>query len=226
MSLDLERELRELATHLDWPETPPLDRALPGCRPARPLVLAVALAALALAVAFAVPPARSAILRFLHLRGVTVERVETLPPAARRSLVAGLGPARTLAAAARVAGFEPVIPRGLRPYEAYARHGVVALPLGRGRLLTELSGVGLDVTKKYAAQATRIEGLTVAGDPGLWLEGGPHVLVFQNADGTYANATLRLAGNTLLWEHGDLTLRLEGPLTRDEALALAATVPG
>jgi hypothetical protein len=224
--VNLDRELREVGAALEWPETPRLAPALPRRGRARPLVLALALVALAVAAAFAVPPARSAILRFLHLRGVTVERVETLPHAAQRSLVAGLGPARPLAEAARVAGFRPLLPRGVETDRVYARHGVIAIPLGRGRLLTELSGIGLDVSKKYASQATRVEPATVGGQPGLWLEGGPHVLVYQNADGTYASATLRLAGNTLLWEHGALTLRLEGPLTLRAALALAATIPG
>jgi len=45
----------------------------------------------ALGIALAVPPARSAILRFFHIGSVTVERVETLPHAQQRSLVAGLG---------------------------------------------------------------------------------------------------------------------------------------
>src|SRR5207249_3599125 len=89
--VSLERDLRALAAELEWPDTPALaPLELGRRRNLRPLVLALAVLVLALAVAFAVPPARSAILRFLHLRGVSVERVETLPPAEERPLVAGL----------------------------------------------------------------------------------------------------------------------------------------
>ncbi|HEY2936082.1 MAG TPA: hypothetical protein VGJ25_05755 [Gaiellaceae bacterium] len=223
--MSLERDLHALAAELEWPEPPPLAQLELGRRRnLRPLVLALAVLVLALAVALAVPPARSAILRFLHLRGVTVERVETLPPAPERPLVAGLGPARSLDEAARVAGFAPVLPPGVTPSRVYARWSVIAIPLGDRRLLTELSGIGIDVSKKFAAEATRVEPVTVAGARGIWIEGGPHVLVFRNRDGRYVTETLRLAGNTLLWERGTLTLRLEGPLTLPEALRIARSI--
>ena len=224
--MSLEHELRGLAAELEWPETPALAPELGRRRNLRPLVVALAVLVLALAVALAVPPARSAILRFLQLRGVTVERVETLPPAQERPLVAGLGPARSLDEAARVAGFAPLLPRGVTPTRVYARWGVIAIPLGEGRLLTELRGIGIDVSKKFAAQATRVAPATVGSARGIWIEGGPHVLVFQNRNGTYATETLRLAGNTLLWEHGRLTLRLEGPLALPEALRIARSIEG
>src|SRR5205823_10953262 len=90
--VNLEQELR--AVPIAWPETPTLrvELAPRGRAWRRPLVLGLALVLLALAIAFAVPPARSAILRFFHLRGVTIERVDTLPDAAAKSLEAGLGP--------------------------------------------------------------------------------------------------------------------------------------
>jgi len=107
----------------------------------------------------------------------------------------------------------------------YARAGVIAIPLGDGRLLTELSGVEIDVAKKFAAEATRVAPVTVDGARGLWIEGGPHVLVLRRPDGSYDTTTLRLAGNTLLWEHGALTLRLEGRFTLAEAMRVARSIP-
>src|SRR5207244_3067329 len=65
-----------------------------GTRPfqwRRAVVLALALVAIAVATAFAVPQARTAILRFFHLGGATVIRVETLPPAVERKHAGGLG---------------------------------------------------------------------------------------------------------------------------------------
>jgi hypothetical protein len=220
--VSLEPQLRSL--QVEWPDTPALRPELAPRRLRRPLVLALAVVALAVAVAFAVPPARSAILRFFHLRGVTIERVETLPDAMARSLEAGLGPERSLAAAARVAGFTPVLPPGVDARRAYARPGVIAIPLGGGRLLTELSVADLGISKKFAGQATLIEPVTVNGEPGLWLEGGPHVLVYVGSNGTPVAQTLRLAGNTLVWQHGARTFRLEGPFTKQQALKLAESI--
>ena len=210
--MSLERELR--SARVDWPATPELQPGLaPQRRSRRPLLIALAVLVLALAVAFAVPPARSALLRFFHLRGVTVERVETLPQAFRRSLQAGLGPERTLADAARVAGFTPALPPGLDVRSAYARLGVIAIPLGGGRLLSELSVADLGLSKKFAGQATRIEPVQVNGDD-------------LNQDGSPVVQTLRLAGNTLVWQHRGLTYRLEGPLTMQQAVKLAASIQG
>jgi hypothetical protein len=223
--VSLERELRSLS--IEWPETPALRPELePRRRVPRPLVVALAAAVLAIAVALAVPPARSAILRFFHIGGVTVERVETLPEATARSLEAGLGPERSLDEAARVAGFTPVLPPGVDLRRAYARPGVIAIPLGGGRLLTELSGGvnGFMLSKKFVAGATRIEPVQVNGHDGLWLEGGPHVLVYLDENGRPIARTLRLAGNTLVWQVGARTFRLEGPLTQEQALALAGSI--
>src|SRR5258708_2801496 len=84
---DVERALRVL--EIDWPPTPEISLGLAARRRA-PMVVAAALVP-AVAAAFAVPQSRSAILRLFHLGGVTVVRVETLPPAAERPLAAGLG---------------------------------------------------------------------------------------------------------------------------------------
>src|SRR5438034_7693323 len=97
--MNLESELRGLA--IDWPETPPLRLEL-GRRRSRRWPIAVALAAAALAAAFAVPQSRGAILRALHLGGATVEFVDTLPPAESQPLAAGLGPVIPLGSAKRL----------------------------------------------------------------------------------------------------------------------------
>src|SRR5215475_5461706 len=91
---DLEQRLQALGAELEWPATPRL--AIPSRRPRRHRLLVVAVAALvAVAVALAVPGARSAILRALHLEGVTIVQVDVLPPARARPLGAGLGAAVT-----------------------------------------------------------------------------------------------------------------------------------
>ena len=51
------------------------------------------------------------------------------------------------------------------------------------------------------------------------------MFLYLAADGSVEEETLRLAGNTLIWTHGPFTYRLESALGRDEALALAESVP-
>jgi hypothetical protein len=220
---EVERSLTLLAGELDWPPTPSFELRLePRPRPRsvrRPLALAFALLALALGIAFAVPPARSAILRFLHLGGVTIERVERLPPAQERSLREGLG-ARVTAAEARLRlGFRPLLPP--RPPQLYVRDGTLSMLLEQPRLalLTELESsvdVGL-LLKKVATAGTRIEPVSIGGARGYWLSGARHVVFGPGLPPRYA-------GNTLLWQRGGVTLRLEGKLTKAEALALARTI--
>src|SRR5256885_14647297 len=57
------------------------------------LAIALAVLVVGVGIAMAVPQARGAILRFFHIGSVTVERVETLPPAQQRPLAARLRPA-------------------------------------------------------------------------------------------------------------------------------------
>src|SRR5262245_50149826 len=95
---ELERALVALGRDLDFPDTPDawhqVSRRIHQRRWQRPAVFALVAAALAVGIAFAVPPARSAILKFFHVGSVTVERVDTLPPAVTQPFPTGLGPAR------------------------------------------------------------------------------------------------------------------------------------
>src|SRR2546430_5091167 len=99
---ELERALAALAGEIEFPTAPDLRprvrERLERRRFARPFALAVALLVIAFGIAMAVPQARSAILRFLHIGAVTVERVETLPAAQERPLTAGGWPAPSRAA--------------------------------------------------------------------------------------------------------------------------------
>src|SRR2546429_8164979 len=93
---ELERVLLALGEAIDFPPEPDLRPRvrgrLQGRRLARPLVLAFAAVVAAVGVAFAVPPARSAILRFFHIGSAAVQRVQQLPPARGRPLAAGVRP--------------------------------------------------------------------------------------------------------------------------------------
>jgi hypothetical protein len=77
---------------------------------------------------------------------------------------------------------------------------------------------------KMLGPDTRLEPVTIDGRRGYWIEGTPHVFFYRDATGQVRDESIRLAGNVLLWEQGDLTVRLESALTKDEALRIAASV--
>jgi hypothetical protein len=198
-----------------WPETPEFRLEFEPRRRARwPLAVAVMIV-LAAAAAFAVPQSRGAILRFLHLGGVTIERVDRLPAAEERPLGAFLGAVVDAATAADELGRRPLLP-DLDPlpplHLASAR--VVSLVFdyrGEPVLVSELPFTDVGILKKVAASATRIEPVP----NGLWLSGGAHVFLFPGAPP-------RLAGNVLLVQRRGLTLRIEGKrLGKIDALRLA-----
>jgi hypothetical protein len=183
-------------------------------------VLALAVVVLALAAAFAVPSARTAILRFFHLRGATIERVETLPPATGRSLTAELGTPVSEALLRRTVGFEPLVPPSTTPRQFYLRGDFVSTIVDTlpPVLLTEFRfGRDPGIIKKYVGPASHVEPVVIDGEQGFWLSGAQHVVYIPSLPPRYA-------GNVLLWQHGDLTLRIEGRLTKAQALRLARSL--
>src|SRR5262245_46253106 len=228
---ELETALRQLGGELDYPPTPDLASAIRGRleRPTRlwrrPAAIALAIVVVAaVAAAFAVPQSRSAILDWLGLRNVSVVRVEKLPvvPATGRL---DLGRQVTLDEARRRAPWLR-LPKG-DPDSVWLNEslpgGKVSLVWGtpsRVRLLlTEVTGRAY--IEKVVAGDTQAESVDI-GDAGAWFQ-GPHVVMFRDRDGRFHDSQARLARNTLVWQLGDVTLRLEGGLSKAEALRIART---
>jgi hypothetical protein len=229
-----ELERRLLALEIAVPEEPDLAPAVLARIKGRPfpwrwVALAAALVAVAIGAAFAVPQARTSILRFFHLGGATVERVDTLPPAVERSRTKGLGRPETLEAAERAVGFQLALPhfRGWPPKRVYVLDDSLATLVlhanGHTVLLSEFTSFGPGSLKKLTA-GTTIEDVTVRGKPGLWLAGGPHVLRYFDRSFGFQERPVLVRGHVLLWLNGLLTLRLEGALTKAQALELARSV--
>jgi hypothetical protein len=177
-----------------------------------------------------VPPARSAILDWLGVGGVEIERVETLPEPVGDSL--GLGARTTLAEARRRAGYPVALPAALGPPDEV--WFTVALPGGQVGLvwqpadpvlLTQFRADGLRFIEKSVGPGTRVERVTVDGAPAAWVSGEPHFFAYVGPDGEIVEQTTRLAGDVLLWLRGDVTLRLEGARSKAEALRIAESVP-
>jgi hypothetical protein len=227
---ELELELTALAGEIDVPAAPDLAGRV-TTRIARRrrffrLGAAAALGAAAIAVAFAVPPARSALLRFFHLRGVTIERVETLPAARERQLGRTLGHSMPLSAAERLVGFRLLLPPGARPGRARVRGELVSVVLERGGdpiLVSEFLAPDYGLMKKVASAGTDVAPVRVGDAPGLWVEGSPHVLLFLVPGEPLRSLPVEVRGNVLLWQRAGLTLRLQGRLSRDDAIRLART---
>jgi hypothetical protein len=239
---DLRDDLRSLSADLAWPPTPDLTAAVQtrlaaSAAPPRPAPdrrwaplrrrrrLAVAVVALLLALpaaAMAITPTRHAILDALGLRHVTVQRrVNPQRGAAEDPL---LGPATTLPAAARAAGFTPLVPRALGAPDRVHRLGrVVTLAYdapGGGVLLAQARGEGPrpEMLRKIIAIDDRADRTNVDGRPALWL-GAPHSYQWSDATGPVVRS-----GPALVWERGGIVLRLEGARTLARARAIAASV--
>lgn len=214
---ELERALFALGDELEFPAAPDVwprvAERLQRRRWVRPAVFALAAGVVALGIALAVPPARSAILKFFHIGSVTVERVETLPPARTRPFATGLGPARA----------QPTlkVPAGVTATTYYKQPGMAAALLryrGKQLLYAELRGNQMGFAKKFASQSTHVEEARI-GEWGLWLSGGPHVVMWQ-----FGNVQTRLAGNVLIWLSNGVTYRLEGELGKRQMMALARKI--
>jgi len=249
----LEQELVAFGRELPWPPTPDLaarvQRAIVSDSRARASNvraftpsrlwptprLAAALTAvlvLALAATAAIPPARSAVLRWLGITGVSVTPVKRLPPAPTQAPL-HLGKPTTLAGAQRSTPFRILLPRALGEPDQVLVRGtgasravtLVYRPRSElrrlrglsnvGALLTEFRGVSTPFIEKMVAEASSVRRTNVGAGTGWWLV-NPHVVVVQYGHlgrGRVVAEPLRLVrGRVLIWERGELALRLESEL--------------
>lgn len=225
---DLERRLRDLGGEIAYPATPRFDLGFDR-RPARagrlrPLALGLAVVLAVLAGVLALSPgARSAFFEIFELKGARVERVESLPQVEVQA--ADFGRRVDREEAEERVGFE-LLDLG-EPDAIFVRGSQMATlvygPLEKPRLvLSELNGaVWRGFAKKAAGGGTRIEDVEVNGEPGLFVSGDEHYVMYLDESSNVADDATYLAGNVLLWNRGPLLLRLEGELTRAEAVELA-----
>jgi hypothetical protein len=211
--------------------------------------MAAAAVILALAALGAYPPSRDAIAGWINLHTFfrTVPHLATptpLPPGPLGRRL-GLGDQTTLPAARAAIKWSLLVPNSLgQPDEAYlqppsdspsggevtlvyaARPGLPAAgETGVGVLITEARGaVDSNYFGKMIGPGTTIEPVTVAGSSGYWVSGAPNVFAFVDSSGNVRFETLRLATNTLLIDVGGTVVRIEGNLTKAQALEIAASL--
>jgi hypothetical protein len=245
---ELELALTDLGRSLDFPPAPELAprvraRLAEGgaTRRARPyisrraLALAVALFIVAVGAVMAVPQTRAAILEFFHLRGVTIERVGELPtvPIQQHFNEVFLGERVSMEEARRSVHYPVVVPKALGdPDEVYLQRsdppgGMVSFVYGTKEhphaLFTQFVATVNEALFKKVAVGTTIDRVRIDGAPGFWI-GGAHVFDYFDRRGEFRQELIRLAGKTLLWERGRVTLRLEADVSEEEALKIARSV--
>ncbi len=95
------------------------------------------------------------------------------------------------------------------------RQGLPPGDNGVALLLTQFRGDIQEGTVfgKGLPEGVTLEAVTVNGAPGFWISGDLHYFHYRDPKGDIKQERVRLAANTLLWEQGVLTLRLEGHLT-------------
>ena len=218
-------------------------RRLELWRDPRRLALAAAVLLVLLgAAAVANPTTRDAIAHFFHVRGVSVTRVPSPFPSLSPVTPLDLGRRTTMADAQSAVSFKIAVPAELGdPDAVYVANdipgGEVALAYTPrpGIALVKQTGLGVLVTEfrgdlnpgfmgKAVGPGTTVEETTVNGDPGWWIAGEPH-MIFVDVHGNGQQVTLRLAANTLIWEHAGVTYRIESGLSRADAFRIAAGLP-
>jgi hypothetical protein len=211
--------------------------------------LAAAIALVALAALLAYSPSREAIASWINLH-TTFSRQSVIPtpsprPSGPLGQRLGLGNLTTLVEAQSKVKWRIVLPPSLgQPDEVYvqfppsgppegevtlvysARAGFkIAGETGVAVLVTELKGQADSLFfGKIIGNGTTIEQVTVNGHPGYWISGKPHDFFFIDADGNTRDETMRLATNTLLIDDNGTVIRIEGEMTKAQALKLAASL--
>jgi hypothetical protein len=202
-----------------------------------------------IATLLAYTPTRTAIADWVNLhtsikRTTAVPTPSPLPPGPLGKRL-GLGSQTTLAAARSGVTWKVLLPAGLgAPDEVYLQNppdgpsqGEVTLVYGprSGIPVSGQTGVSVLVTEargrvdenffgKTVGPDTTIEPITIGGHQGWWISGQPHVFFFDDGTGNPRLETLRLATNTLIIDEGGTIVRIEGDLTRQQALDLAASL--
>ena len=209
--------------------------------PRRLALVAGVLLVLLGAAAVANPSTRDAIAHFFHVQGVIVNREKSLPSLSPVTPL-DLGRRTTLADAQSKVRFTIALPAGLGDPDAV--YVVTGIPGGEVALaysprpgipLVKQTGLGVLITEfrgdlipgfltKGVGPGTTLQETSVNGDPGWWIAGEPHE-VFVRVEGSDQLETLRMAANTLIWDHAGVTYRIESGLSKADAFRIAAGLP-
>ncbi len=220
----------------------------------RVMVTALLLLLIVITALLAVPDFRTAVADRLGLSGIVIrfvgEAPPELPPPAPHEAIGYLGRQLSSSEARTEVDFSILVPATAvlgEPDRVYVGFGrseepIVTLVYRDSDELpeSEFTGVGALLTQFRASTSreliekglyakgifpdTTLTSVTVSGAPGYWIEGADHMLVYEVSSGETFTDELRLAGNVLLWERGDMTYRLESELTMETAIEIAESL--
>lgn len=250
----LERELGDLSTRIEVPSTPDLTGAvrerIEHRPPARPSLKAARLTLAAVVVGLAAlcggvllsSTAREAIAGWLGIRGIDI--VDEAPgPGVDAGLA--LGRRSTLDDAQSRVPFEILLPAagdlgrpdGVYVDETPTGGRVVSLLYRAGEGLPRAAGTGVgllvtqfeaglrkDLLQKVKTAGVEVEPVRIGTSQAYWISGDPHFVFLLAPGGGVIEDRTRLAGDTLLWERGRVSLRLESGLGQAQALRVARSM--
>jgi hypothetical protein len=243
----LEDRLLDLGSSIAFPATPPLSalvadrlRQPPGQQwLGRPVgrALALALAATVLLVGLAAafglglgglrlvfgpapsPPASMVVGPGLGQPTTLAEARETVSFSLRAPGLAGLGDPDLVYLAEQPDG-------GVVTLLYRARDGFPADPATNvGLIVTQFrADIGPEVFEKLINSGVRVTPAEVHGLAAWWVAGGDHFFFYRDPQGQVVDSTLRLAGDTLIWEERGVTHRVEGAPSLADAIRVAESL--
>jgi len=241
--IDLERTLGLAAAGIDWPDADLTGPVVARITTAKQRTtgsrrwIQVGLAAAAIAIfVVATPAGRQAVADLLEVAGIRVSwGGEGVAPVAELEL----GVQVSLEEAAEMASFPLLLPVGAEVGEAdgvyfsdFPPGGSVHLVWSSGEELPAAgdTGTGLLYTQfrlddggsfiKGLPPEVEARAIAVRGNQGLWIEGAPHIIFYEDETGVQEERS-RLAANVLAWEEGGVTHRIETTGRLELALDLA-----
>lgn len=249
MNRPVEQLLLELTDHIDWPEPseqmPVLHRRLaasPRRRPTRRWIRATAiLLVLVVSMLLVSPRARQAVADLLGVAGIEI-RFDPDPAEALGGEL-DLGRLVTLEEAVEAVDFELSVPGDLGPPdriflsdrpssgrasmvwqagETLPASGDTSIGLVYSQFEMDL-GASEDFIKSVTPDSS-VRGVELDGMLGLWIEGAPHAISYEDAAGNRVEEETRLAGNVLMWESDGVTHRIETTLGLGPTVAVARSM--
>jgi hypothetical protein len=233
---DLERELRDLSAWLQTPDAPDVSArvrvrlAVPAPRRRRwRRYIAAALVALLVVL---LPPGRAAladaVAGLLRFAGISIA---TSPAPALPTGTASPLPSQRAADLDEAQGkvrFPIRLPAKLGPPEQVlvadldgtGTYRVATLLYRGGALRIDAFDGRLDPVFQKQVSGPGVDWVEVNGDFGVWI-GGPHALAYVDREGKVRMETARLAASSLIWQQAGVSYRLEGDLTKLEAIEIA-----
>jgi hypothetical protein len=245
----IESVLYELGGQIDWPDHPDqvtavlrrLSAPTGAARQFRWLPLTAAVILVVASILLLSPGAREAVADLLGVAGIEVRFGEDVEPPVGAEL--DLGEAVTLEEAAGASEFNLSVPElpgppdavylSSRPSEGRVSmvwEGDETLPAaGESNVGLIYSQFALDLAEeevfvKTVRPDSGVRVVEIAGIIGLWIDGAPHIITYEDAAGNIVEEETRLAGNVLMWERAGVTHRIETTLPVEDAVELAESI--